>query len=420
MIFSGKKRGEEPVKPDSKQLSLVALSEDEVIEIIRPEENLERWSNFIFPHARTKGLDQVRKKSWDISLADGREAVGAITIDPPTSGRAYSYRSYDVYLALVAIWNDQGHPDAPFKTSLREIARRMNVPENGHWMKLIDEELSTLYKTVLTWTLSFKADSEHQSVKNQHVLETYDYLKLNERPELKDRFEQVCMVRFDQKIRDNLRQLRTIPVNWTARKSITSPIAKVLYNRLDNILAKHPIYERTACNLVDDLALTPGRYKYKSQRKQLVSGILKQLNGKRLSNLRILNIQVEETVNGKDWKLVFKTKSDRKPKQASNNLPIVNKDPDKREMLIDQIAQVVGEIDKNYKLYNLFSLYYSDNLIHRSLGEFKELTKDNKAIKNKAKYFTATLHAIAHKMGKEWIKDCGKNCKHRPENNLPL
>ncbi len=401
-------------------MSLVTLSEDEVIEIIRPEENLERWSNFIFPHARTRGLEEIRVKSWDIALADGREATASISIQPAVGEKGYTYKAYDVYLALVAIWNNKGQPDDPFNTSLREIARRMDVPENGHWMKIINEELSTLYKTTLTWTLSFKADKERLTVKNQHVLETYDFSTLEERAELTNRFEQVCTVRFDQKIRNNLRELRTIPVNWTARKSITSPIAKVLYNRLDNILSKHSYYERTALFLVLDLSLTESRYKYKSQRKQLLNTIVKQLNGKRLSNLSILVVSLEETADKKDWKLVVKTRSDKKERKPTYKLPIINKDPDEREMIIERIGSIVGDLDKNYKLYNVFSLYYSINIINRSLGEFKELTSINKSIKNKSKYFTSVLHAIAHKMGREWIKDCGPECKYRPNNNIDL
>ena len=56
---------------------------------------------------------------------------------------------------------------------------------------------------------------------------------------------------------------------------------------------------------------------------------------------------------------------------------------------------------------------YSDTLIFRALGEYKELVKNNPDISKKKNYFTTTMHLIAHKMGYEWIKTCSTSCKYR-------
>ena len=415
---NSKDRGGGLTKQSGSQVSFIALSEDEIVEIIRPEENLERHQMFIFPHARTKGLDQLRKHSWDVSLQDGREAIASIAVDPASSAKAYTWRTYDVYKALVTIWDSRGMPAEPFETSLTEIAKQMEVPTNGRMMKAIQDELTCLYKTTLSWSLSFKGEKSHQTVKNQHILETFDYSSLNERAELDDRFEKVCVVRFDKKIQENHRAQRTIPVNRTALKAITSPIAKVLYNRVDSILSKHSIFERTARNLVQDLYLTLSRYKYKSQRKQLVDKLNEQLNGLRLSNMKILTVAIQETADGSDWKCVFRSKDDGKTLRPGSLLPIVNSDPETRERLVHDIGEVVGGLDMNTPLYNLFALHYSEDAIYRAIGEFKELTRGKTDIKNKRKYFTVILHMVIHKRKGQWIKDCGPSCKYREENNI--
>lgn len=410
------------MEPDTqaKQTLLIPFSEEDLDQIVRPERNIERWSNFIFPHARARNLDQKRVKTWDLTLPDGRPAVGSITIEPVVDSKAYTYRTYDVYLALTLIWYERGMPEDIFSVSLRDIARQMEVPLNGKWAKIIINELGCLYKTVLTWKLSFKTiDNEHASVKNQHILETFDYDALDERADLANRFKATCEVRFDQKIRDNLREKQTIPVNWTARKSIGSQIAKVFYGRVDNILAGQLHYERTATNLLDDLQLTDVKeYQYKSRRKRLVDLLQKELDGKALSNGSKLQVVVKETADKTDWKVCCSRKAKRIASDINHRLPIVNKDSDMVDYLIHAIADVVGGLEENYGLYKTIALRYSETTIFRTLAEYKE--EVSSSTKSKRRFFTMKMHSVAHKMGKEWIKSCGAKCKYRPENNLPL
>lgn len=76
----------------------------------------------------------------------------------------------------------------------------------------------------------------------------------------------------------NIRNRLTIPVNFTARKSIKSEVAKALYNRVDGLLAKMDRHEKTAINLINELSLKASRYQYKSQRKAFVQLIQKNLD----------------------------------------------------------------------------------------------------------------------------------------------
>ncbi|MEJ1411803.1 MAG: hypothetical protein RPU60_16655 [Candidatus Sedimenticola sp. (ex Thyasira tokunagai)] len=406
---------------EEKQQLLIKLSEDDFDHIVRPERNIERWSNFIFPHARAQCLNKKRTKEWSIKLPDGRPAQGSISIEPVVDQKAYTYRTYDVYLALTHIWYELGMPEDIFTVSLRDIARAMEVPLNGKWSALIMSELECLYKTVLSWRLSFKTlENEQETVKNQHILETFNYMALNERASLENRFKASCQIRFDQKIRDNLREKQTIPVNWTVRKSIKSQLAKVFYGRVDNILAGQIRYERGAINLLDDLQISGVKeYQYKSRRKRLVDMLQAELDGVTLSSGAKLEVEVKKTVDGSDWKICCARKAARLSGGGINkHLPIVNNDKDNVEYLVKMMGDEVGGLEENYGLYKMIAQRYSETLIYRALAEYRE--ELSSSIKFKRRFFTIKVHLVAHKMGKEWIKPCSKTCKYRPENNLPL
>ncbi|EGG93721.1 hypothetical protein IMCC1989_838 [gamma proteobacterium IMCC1989] len=49
-----------------------------------------------------------------------------------------------------------------------------------------------------------------------------------------------------------------------------------------------------------------------------------------------------------------------------------NTDPSIVESLLYKMGEVVSITDKNKKLYRLYATYYSENMIDRAIGEFKE------------------------------------------------
>lgn len=107
-----------------------------------------------------------------------------------------------------------------------------------------------MYKTTITWTLSFDMGDVHpKSVNNQQILSVYDYVSMNQRIDQKTKFEKVCRIDFDPEIKKNLKKQRTAPLNLSTRKSITSSIQKVLYDMVDIFLTSQyhtGIFERRA------------------------------------------------------------------------------------------------------------------------------------------------------------------------------
>ena len=351
---------------NSSQLSLLKLSDDEIVEFIRPEANLEKWQSFIFPHPKAKGLDKERTLEFPISLPDGRQVHGKITVNPAQGRKSTTSRSYDVYLALVAIWDSHDLPDEPFSTSVREIVRIMGVPENGKWYKVVSEELETLYVTTNSWIMSYSGKTKQETAKLQNVLEVYEYVSLHERADQTDKFDKVCLIRLDWRIRQNHKRNNTNPILWSVRKSIRSSIARVYYSKVDTQLYNRIEYVRTGRNLVTDLMLSPNGYEYLSQRLILVEKLKEQLDGKTLSCLKTLHMSIENTVDGTDIKLIARRGNSKAP-LPYNNLPILNQDDDYLSYMVDTIVSVVGGGDSNKKFYRRLAIHYSKNHILRAL-----------------------------------------------------
>jgi hypothetical protein len=406
---------------NTKQLSL--LSESKLQEIIRPEQNLEKWSDFLFPHPKTPGLNQPRGKEWEITLPNEEVGVASIRVEPSTAHHGYTTRTYDVYLALVRIWEQHNKPTEPFNTSMAEVCKILELPTNGKNLKLIEEEGNRLLKTNISWTLAYKIDKDLHTVKNQQILDTFDYSSMSERFDRSNKFEKTCSVKFHRKILENLLVNNTIPVNFTARKSITSPMAKVLYSKVDKILySSKRDYSRTILNLVHDLSLTEGRYKYLSQRKTLAEKLQSSLNGKLLSNMSKLIVKIELTSKGDDWKCVFSSSMKAKKLTTPKNKKpkIINTEANIIEEIEYQIISVVGHEKENKALYHRFAQHYSLNLVMRAIGEYKERVHQA-GVKNQPAMFTSIVHRLVHELKYEWINDCqkdGKICKYQQQELL--
>lgn len=409
-----------PIKLDLNETSLDPqqnmIPDEQVAEIISTEANYDRWSNFLFPHSKSTGIYWRRSKQWEAKLPDGRIAESMIEVIPAQDAKSYTTKTYDVFLALISIWKDRNMPNDPMDLFLSDIVKKLDLQPSWKALNGILEELRCLEETKISWVFSFQTKSwSEETYKGQRVLSHFNYTKLKERSVWT--VSGKCTVRFSDHIMQNIRNRVTIPVNFTARKSIKSEVAKALYNRVDSILAKSDRHEKTATNLVEELGLTKHRYQYKSQRKKFIELLQKNLDGVALSSIKaFLCVEIIETKNGKDWKCVFSKRVEQK-KVDKRRLPIVNADAEYRDYLVDLIVAAVWARKQNHRLYQLFALHYSENLIRRAIGEYKELV-ELWTIQNKQGYFTSVMHTLCHKLDKEWIKPCWKDCKYRPENQL--
>jgi len=400
------------------QLNMIPATDHEIGQLIVAEANYDRWSNFLFPHSKSNDIYGRRKRQWSVTLPDGVEKSAQIEVIPAQDEKSYTTKSYDVFLAVTEIWKSRGMTDNVMEIHLGDIAKILDLKENGRVVNMIMEELRCLHDTKVSWIFSFhSSDTKEDTYKNQRVLDTFDYVQKSERNHGKTKT--TCSIRLSEHIRLNIKNKITIPVNFAARKKIRSSIAKALYSRLDNLLIQNPIYERRALGLIEDLNINPGRYLYKSQRKILLQTLKKNLNGAEMSQIGCyIYVDIEETLDKTDWKCIFRTNYSL-PQLACDE-PLENAQPISKNniYLFDLIEKEIGFCAKYTETYQLFSLTYEKSFILQVIKEWQETTNHNTAIENKQKYFVSLMHHTVHKRGLNWIHSCGKQCKYRPENML--
>lgn len=397
------------------QLNMIPATDKELGQLIVAEANYDRWSNFLFPHSKSNDLYGRRKKQWSITLPDGAEKSAQIEVIPAQDEKCYTTKTYDVFLAVTEIWKSRGMCDDIMEIHLGDIAKILDLKENGRVVNMIIEELRCLYDTKVSWVFSFHtSQTKDDTYKNQRVLETFDYVQKTERNI--GHTKTTCSIRLSEHIRLNIRNKVTIPVNFSARKKIRSSIAKALYSRLDNILIHNKIYERKALGLIEDLNITPGRYKYKSQRKILLDKLQKSLDGAEMSRKGlVLRVAIRETSDGTDWKCVFRCGN---ASEVAPNTALLVEEEDNEEVVqrIKIIDDVVGNKELHYSEYRRYASCYDAVFLEAVVNQWLEITNRNTGITDKQKYFTNLMHNTVHQKGLDWVEDCGAQCPMRPEN----
>lgn len=388
-------------------------------EIIRGEVNLKRFGNVIFPHYRTKDLDKARSFSFPHTLADGKVSNQKITIQPAVGEKAYTTYTQRVYYALVLLWYERGKPDGSMVFSLRDLARTMHLSWSGTVAHRLLRELVCLKKTNISWVLAFEImDGTRETFRYFNILSDLAYETLDERVAGKQ-FETTCRIVFQERILSNILSNKVAPVNFTALLSIRSSIAEMFYIRIDSILATRDFCHWTSLKLLDELNLSDvAEYlRNPSKRKGLLQKIAREVNLKPLSSGELILAAVEQTADGKDWKIVCtKTRPTELDVPDRINLAVVNRDPELVDYLAKEMADVVGYPDENAAFYQKLARHYSRAIVFRVLAEFRSERPTD--LKNPGGFFSDKFHRVAHSAGFEWIKECGPECTRRPGNSL--
>ncbi len=390
-------------------------------EIVRSEVNLKRWSNFLFPHHRTKNLERPRSIVRDYTLPDGARGTQKLTIKPAAESRSYTTYTHRVFLALVMLWYEKGKPDGTVTFSLRELGRKLNLSVwGGSAAARLARELDCLIETTINWILSFETkEGLRESFAGFHILNSLNHMTLTERVIKKAQFEVDCSIQFNELIVKNILANRVSPVNFSALLSFRSSIAEMFYTRADSIMAQRDFFHWNSGTVMEELQLTdiPEYSRNAATRKRVLDKIVRECHKKPLSSRELLLVAVERTAAGDDWKLVCtKTKRPDVVLADRANLRVVNEDPDLVDYLAKELADEVGYADENAALYRKLARHYSETLIRRVLAEYRQERPD--AVKNPGGFFMDKFHRIVHQSRLDWIKECGPDCSRRPENSL--
>ena len=394
---------------------------------IRVERNLVKHNSFIFPHPRTKGLDKQRIESW---VADGVDC--SIIITPMLHSTTPTAKSHKILLAIfIHAQLEKIDTTKPIPISLRRIAGILGKKWNGRVAEEICKELKILRSTNFEWKESFKEKSKTNSyVSLFSILNDVQFKAKDIKKDEYFKGVKSIVIEFNRKIAQNLQDNYCIPINFKVYESLNDKsYIQIIYLKIGLYLAsnKYRPQQLSALKIIGILNIESLRYLEnagKKHRKAFLEEIRLRLDKQLLATSYMLNISVSETVNQDDYKLIISTKKiETKPRYQ---LEVRNKDENLVQWLCHEIIKAIGI---NYKLLadddkasiKHYCEVYPQNLIELAITTYKERTafkaQQGEVIRNKFAYFASCLHHQAHDSGMKWIKDCGADCKYKPNEN---
>lgn len=400
--------------------------------IIRTDLNINKNTGFFFPHLDTYNLSKPRKLKVSYAKDNGTKINGHIKISPLAECESYSIRTYDVLLGLFRVWTELGKPD-PFQTwncSLRDIATAMDLTVSGKSLKTIALELKTLRTTNIEWYQSFHSKAENgTSLDDINLLIQAKFISKNnhDTKDAKDidvygffKNAKQVTIQFCKELAGNLINYN-VPLNLSVYNKLgRHQYAKIFYQRM-NVILLSSNSSKTAKLMAKDiifniLSVETKKYQqHKSHRKQFLEKLMAVLDNKPLSLTKYyLSLNIGFDKQKDDYFLICKSNINQSNQYL---LPIFNNNKTDIKAIAQEIASAINLKlnNSNINYYQKLAKHYPISLIHRVIGEYKELSDWNKDIKNQGGYFSDTFHRLAHDTGYKWIKDCGTNCRIKNE-----
>ena len=411
---------EKPALPEKPARARKPKAKEEILEIIRPEVNFEKWAHIIFGASHSKSIrKQSREFRYTDSLPDGSSIDASITVHA-YEGRLPSTKTRRVLLALIKLYEIRGLDERGIlRYSLRELADILQLEWGSKTALALTRELFQLLAPI-TWRYAFvNAQGEKLSrLAGMHIIDEVDVVERRDR-QGRECFERINTARFNPSIVENLKAGKTKPVNLAVTLELRSEIAQMLYAHLDIILSDKTRYERTTKNLFSDLFLeSDEEYRYPSGRKRKVQKAIRELNGKPLAT-GILNLFLEHTKDGTDYKLVankiavIASPPPMAKKTKARAFFIPANPPAVVQLLTQEMSESIrGHQSEDMSLFETLAKTYKAELIERALAE---LRADGQAAHKPIAFFLAIIHRLAHQAGLRWIADCEEPCRFRTE-----
>ncbi|MFH1621496.1 MAG: replication initiator protein A [Candidatus Omnitrophota bacterium] len=280
-------------------------------ETIRQELNIEKWPLFATSTYRKKSREITR----EVTLENGDKATRKVTIGKINEDEVGILRiaDYKILCALVKLWEEAGRPaNAGVNFALHEISHSLRINWGGKTYKEIRRALTRLKAIPITWEDSFYQKDTKTTEKMIDYFNILEDLKIFERK--RDKADQpyfaFSIFKLNYRIVNNLLNNYSKPLYLDVILKFKKEISVLLYGHIDLIMADKNLYERKTQQLFGDLELS--EYNYPSQRKRLLEPVLEELEGIELTTGVLSQARLEKTMDGKDWKVVFK-KSKKRP-----------------------------------------------------------------------------------------------------------
>ena len=373
-----------PSQATSKKKAVVADSPKS--EKIRVELNIEKWPG-IWQPAKAHTKLAVRTLERQVEVKDGGRALSKLLVGFTDLG-TLTTEDQRMFYALIRQWEDAGKPlGKPVYFSDRLLSRLLR--KKGWGTNVIDAitgSLRRLRTIPLRWIKSFhKNDPTSSEYEEEIPFQILGDLKIVTRKAHGHITNQQGYFQFDRNIEANLHANYTKPLLDEVFFSLESEIAQLLYTHIDLIMFGKTRYERCTKDLFADLGLSGASYRFKSNRKQKLERALSELRSIRLNHGVLKSAAIEETKDGKDYKVVF-TKGAR-----------IDPDPPELQAAIEETAVVVNHYARATDPLHLQSeelVRYFHHVFHGVSVHEPQLKETNQALTLLAQHGLATCRHI--------------------------
>lgn len=347
--------GVEPVGELPIQLELFHIPK-----VARPEYNIGKNANLIFasPYARDLYDEKIEEKVF--TQDDGTEVRGSLTITPLKDRKRPTTTTLRIFLGLIQMWELQGRrPDGKVNFSTRQFAHVLGYKWQGkHTADKIAEHLEILTYTKIEFVFSFiKPDGQVVDFNDPiNIISSGRYIDFKKRPQSYT-FKKLHEYTLHPGLVENMLAGHVRPINYEIFITLKNDVTASLYSLLDLYLAKKPKWERRSLPLLmDELGYQGERYKSRRARHAKLKELVRELDGKELLHGK-LDLSIEETADGQDWKLVARKIKRIEPKKRQYIEPLHDQEEAENmaDDLIEQMQRISGSgvtrLRRDYLVY---------------------------------------------------------------------
>jgi len=277
----------------------------EPVRKVRAELNLEQWS--IWQPAKSKNDPKPRVLTKEITLENGDKITAQVEISATARG-VLTTEDQRTYYALIKYHDENGRSDDATYFSLRKLSKILGKGWGTRTSETLTDSLARLYATSFLWTYAYHDAAKGKTNDTLEGFRILDKLKIIRTKQDGHTTRAEGYFRFNDAILANLERNHTKPVLLDVVLGFKSEVAQILYTQLDRILSRDiATYEKRTKELFEDLGLEGKAYVHASNRKQVLTPAIAELENAPLSNgATIARVTLEKTADGKDYKLVAK------------------------------------------------------------------------------------------------------------------
>ena len=280
----------------------------------RVEVNFEKFSIWSTKPKRGTAFAESKVIEYDPErLPDGNAVRRKIEI-VPSAKYGYPTTQTQVYwYALQKLWHESPNKEK----GIVEFSRRQILVDvlgqsySKKSRRALDLSINQLSSTQLELDYLFYDKAKNETYRELNKFSLLTGIRLTQRKRVDEVIHEKCSVTFHPLITSNLLCGYYKPI-LSVVSEIDSEIGRLLYSKLDLQFSHYTKYEISTARFFRENGLVGGEYHQPGRRKRALEKAIKELIGKPTSSGAVIaKYEFARTADGKDWKLIVRSKGKR-------------------------------------------------------------------------------------------------------------